>query len=75
MSKTSSSGDGSQGDLKLIHPSDPQYFTETSTKPYDRHTYKLHLKSGKAIVVEDYELLRVIWFQYNAYAESVEVLD
>ena len=75
MCATRSNGDASQGEYDLIPPSDPRYFTETCPKSYDRHNYKLHLKSGKSIVVTDYEVLRAMWFQYNAYAESVEVLD
>ena len=33
-------------------------FTSTSDLPYDRHTYKMVLKNGKSIVVDDYELVR-----------------
>ena len=70
----SSSGESSQGDYDLIPPGDPRYFTETCPKSYDRHHYKLILKSGKSLVVQDYEILRALWFQYNKYADKVEVL-
>ena len=59
----------------LIQPNDERYFKQTSNEPYDRHKYRLTLKSGKAIVVEDYDILRSLWFQYNKYAHIVEVLD
>ena len=32
-------------------------FKQTSDKPYDRHEYKLVLKNGKSITVDDYELV------------------
>ena len=48
---------------KLIKPTDPQYFTQTSDEPYDRHTYELVLPSGKILVFQDYEHLRSIWFE------------
>ena len=49
-------------------------FTCTSTEPYDRHTYKLVLKNGKAIVLQDYEHVRAMWYQYRQQLERVEVL-
>jgi len=49
-------------------------FTSTSDKPYDRHTYKLVLKNGKALVVEDYELARAYWHQFRKQLECVEVI-
>ncbi len=48
---------------KLIKPADPQYFTQTSDDPYDRHTYELVLPIGKTLVCQDYEHLRSIWFE------------
>ena len=48
---------------KLIKPTDPQYFTQRSDEPYDRHTYELVLPSGKTLVFQDYEHLRSIWFE------------
>ena len=50
-------------------------FTSTSEEDYDRHTYKLYLKNGKAIVLEDYEQARAFWHQYAAQMDHVEVLD
>ena len=48
---------------KLIKPTDPQYFTQTSDESYDSHTYELVLPSGKTLVFQDYEHLRSIWFE------------
>ena len=52
---------------KLIKPTDPQYFTQTSDEPYDRHTYELVLPSGKTLMFQDYEHLRAIWFEAARY--------
>jgi hypothetical protein len=61
---------------QCISPDDPQYFTETSSGLYDRHKYKLYLTNGKSIVFDDYESLRVAWFQTDSkFLQSVEVLD
>ena len=50
-------------------------FTETSKKPYNRHQYKLVLKSGKEIVEGNYEVVRAMWFQWNEHCSHVEILD
>ena len=50
-------------------------FTSTCDKDYDRHTYKLVLKNGKALVLQDYEMVRAYWYQYRVQLDSVEVLD
>ena len=39
--------------MKLIEKDDPQYFTLSSTEPYDRHTYRLQLTDGRYIDVDD----------------------
>ena len=44
---------------------DPTYFTNTSDDPYDRHTYRVRLTNDKSIVLDDYELVRGLWFQYE----------
>jgi len=55
---------------------DPTYFTNTSDGPYDRHTYRVRLTNNKSIVLDDYELVRNLWFQYEKqFLETVEVLD
>ena len=50
-------------------------FTNTCSKDYDRHHYKLILKSGKEVVLEDYESARNLWFQFGSQCELIEVLD
>ena len=52
-------------------------FTNTSEGDYDRHHYKLILKSGKAIVLEDYESARNLWFQMcgGGSCDRIEVVD
>ena len=49
-------------------------FTSTCKKDYDRHTYKLVLNNGKAIVLEDYEHVRAYWYPYKEHLRYVEVL-
>ena len=50
-------------------------FTSTCPKDYDRHHYKLILKNGKEVVLEDYESARNLWFQFSSQCEVIEVLD
>lgn len=52
-------------------------FTQTSDGPYDRHVYKLNIPGGQSLVLEDYEILRAIWFEKcrNFSGCTVEVLD
>lgn len=55
---------------------DPTYFTQTSDGPYDRHNYRIHLTNGKSIVLDDYEQVRNLWFQYEKrFLKVIEVLD
>jgi hypothetical protein len=49
-------------------------FESYCDKPYDRHTYKLNLTNGKAIVLEDYDQVRAFWYRYRQQLKSVEVL-
>lgn len=44
-------------------------------KPYDRHTYKLVLTTGKEVVHEDYDILRSLWFQRSSLCSHIEVVD
>ena len=50
-------------------------FTNTSDKPYDRHKYRMVMKTGKAIVLDDYELCRNYWWQYRQFMDHIDVLD
>ena len=47
-------------------------FTSTSDAPYDRHKYKVLLRDGREVTIEDYEFVRAIWHQYDC--TGVEVL-
>ena len=53
------------------------WFTHTSDKPYDRHQYKLHTKNNQSMLFDDYEQLRLTWFQTQQthMLSHVEVLD
>ena len=59
----------------LIEPSDPQYFTETSSELYDRHTYKIVSKTGETINVDNWMQAREIWWNKKHLLSHVEVLD
>ena len=59
----------------LIEPSDPQYFTETSDKLYDRHTYKVVEKSGKCIDVDNWMEVREMWWNRKVFLSHIEVID
>ena len=61
--------------MELIKPDDPQYFEVTSDGYYDRHQYKIVSKTGDAIVVDDWESARSIWFSRAPFLSHVEVLD
>jgi hypothetical protein len=53
-------------------------FTCTSDKPYDRHTYRVYLKSEKFLNFEHYEEVQAYWFTHNQipdYLDVIEVLD
>ena len=52
--------------MELIKPEDPQYFTQTSSDSYDRHHYELIFNDNQSsIVFDDYEQMRLYWFQCN----------
>ena len=49
-------------------------FTQTSDKPYDQNKYKIILKNGKSVVVEDYETMKSMWYQWRKDVSNVEVI-
>lgn len=54
------------------------WFTQTSDGLYDRHHYELHIKGQqKTVVFEDYEQMRLTWFQTNHLGRlsHVNVID
>ena len=53
---------------------DGEVFTTYCDKPYSTHKYKLVLKNGKAIVVEDYEQMKRTWYTYREHMDHVDVL-
>ena len=53
-------------------------FSQTSYEPYNRHNYRLRLKSGKILNFDHYEDVQAYWFTYNQvpdYLDLIEVLD
>lgn len=62
--------------MKLIQPSDPQYFKQTSNEPYDRHDYKVIKSTGEHVVVESWEEAQSIWWNSPPdFLSHIEVLD
>ena len=63
--------------MDLIQPTDPQYFEQSSTKPYDRHKYKLTFPEGHSMILESYEQVQVMWFEHlrNWKGVKIEVID
>ena len=61
---------------KLIEKDDPQYFSQTCHKPYDRHHYKIVCKS-KSVVLESWEEVQEYWWNNIALNPDmiVEVID
>ena len=60
---------------KLIAKNDPQFFEQTSNKPYDRHHYKI-VCNTKSFVVESWQEVQEYWWN-NMHIQTpiIEVLD
>ena len=54
----------------LIEKSDPRYFSETSSKPYDRHNYKV-VTNTKSFVVETWDEAQEWWWN-NCYSPTIK---
>lgn len=55
-----------------------EIFEQTSSEPYDRHTYEVVLKSGKKISFPFWQQVQEFWFlnsQMPDYLDSVIVKD
>lgn len=61
--------------MNLIEPSDPQYFSNTSSESYERHNYKIVDKTGKSVIVDNWEMAQMTWFQKGTFLSHIEVLD
>ena len=61
---------------KLIGKNDPQYFSQTSNGPYDRHHYKIVYKD-RSFVVESWEEVQEYWWNNSHKFELpvIEVID
>ena len=53
------------------------WFTCTSSEPYDRHQYKIEFDDGRSIIMDSYEELRNVWFEYvrTRKGAKVSVID
>jgi len=54
---------------------DGKNFTTYCDKPYDRNKYKLVLKNGKSIILEDYDQVRQLWYAYRKEMKRVDIVD
>jgi hypothetical protein len=54
----------------------PEWFEQTSDKPYTRHNYKLVYANNQSTVFESWEELRNEWWNApSQFVSHVEVLD
>lgn len=54
----------------------PNWFEQTSNDPYIRHDYKIHFKSKKPEIYDNYADVMQTWFQTpTQFLDYVEVLD
>ena len=53
---------------------DGENFTTYCDKPYNRHSYKMVLKNGKAIHFDDYDALKAHWYHYREHTSHVDVI-
>ena len=61
---------------KLIGKNDPQYFSQTSDLPYERHHYKIVYKD-RSFVVESWDEAQEYWWnnQHKFELPVIEVID
>jgi hypothetical protein len=54
----------------------PEWFSQTSDVPYDRHEYRLIFSNNDSIIFQSYEQLMEKWFSTpSMFTSRVEVLD
>ena len=54
----------------------PEFFYQTSDKPYDRHNYRFYDCNQNSIMFESYEEVLAKWFNTPSIFKShIEVLD
>ena len=54
----------------------PEWFAQTSDKPYDRHNYRFIFRNGESIILNSYDQAREQWFNTPPLFKShIEVLD
>lgn len=54
----------------------PEFFRQTSDKPYDRNNYGFYDRKGRCIIIESYEQVYEKWFNTPSILKShIEVLD
>jgi len=62
--------------MSLIDPSDPLFFTESSSEPYDRHHYKVIKTDGMSLTVESWGEAQSIWWNTpSSFLSHIDVID
>lgn len=61
--------------MEVFDKDDPRYFTTYCDKDYDRHNYRVVLTNGKTTVVDNYDLVKAIWYTDDYDVDHIEVLD
>ena len=53
----------------------PNYFTETSSAPYDRHCYKVICKDNSTKVLDSWQEIQELWWNKKILIDRIEVID
>ena len=57
----------------------PEFFKQTSDKPYDRHWYEFVYSNGQYLVFESWEEVRNEWFntapQFKSYVNVIDPIQ
>ena len=53
----------------------PNYFTETSSAPYDRHRYKVICKDNSTKVLDSWQEIQELWWNKKILIDRIEVID
>ena len=51
-----------------------RHFTATCDKPYDQNKYKIIFKDGRSVVIDDYSIVKNLWYEYREQVSNVEII-
>jgi hypothetical protein len=53
----------------------PEFFTQTSDKSYDRHSYQVVSQSGESYLFDSYMDAQATWFSKGVFLSHINVID